>query len=61
MSDIQSICIGFLCIILVVFNLVGWVEVFLEDENRKALLRILIPLDVVIVVILMLGAFGVFG
>ena len=61
MSDIQSICIGFLCIILAVFNLVGWVEVFLEDENRKALLRILIPLDVVIVVILMLGAFGVFG
>lgn len=61
MSDIQSICISFLCIILAVFNLVGWVQVFLEDRNRKALLRILIPLDVVIVVILMLGAFGVLG
>ena len=61
MSDIQSICIGFLCIILAVFNLVAWVQVFLEDSNRKALLRILIPLDVVIVVILMFGAFGVFG
>lgn len=61
MSDIQSICIGFLCIILAVFNLVDWVQVFLEDGNKKALLCILIPLDVVIVVILMLGAFGVFG
>ena len=61
MSDIQSICIGFLCIILAIFNLVGWVQVFWKMETKKALLCILIPLDVVIVVILMLGAFGVFG
>ncbi len=35
MSDIQSICIGFLCIILAVFNLVDWVQVFWKMETKK--------------------------
>lgn len=62
MSEIQRKCIYLLITILAVINIVGWFDVYwAKKEIRRALLCILIPLDVVVTILLILGAIGVFG
>ena len=61
MSDTQVLC-GFLLIVVdIVFNGFGWGHIFDSWFPNKCLLTLLIIVDAITVIILVLGALGVFG
>ena len=64
MSEIQNLCIIALILMDAIFNIVGWLnictDIGIRDIN-KPLLIVLISVDALTVILLILGAIGVFG